>query len=75
MASTSSANQGGPGGFRERMRRVTHRRVHTKDGTREEGEAKKGQVDAARPTNSMGDQTGNVRTMVVSCVVMAIAPG
>lgn len=75
MAPTSSATQGSPGGFRERMRRVIHRPAHTKVGTREESEAKEGQVDVARQTNTVGDQTGSVRTMAVIGVIMAIAPG
>ena len=75
MAPTSSATQGSPGGFRERMRRLTQRRAHTKDGTREESEAKEGQVDTARQTNTVRDQTGNVRTMTTIGVIMATAPG
>ena len=57
------------------MREVTHRIAHIKDETREESKVKEGQADTARQTNTAGDQTGSVRSMVVIRVTMAIAPG
>ena len=74
MAPTSNATQGSPRGFRERVRRVTHRLAHTKVRTKEKSETKEGQEDAARQTNTVGGQTGNVRTMAVIGVIRAIAP-
>ena len=54
---------------------MSHRLAHTKAGSREENEAKMRQVDATRQTEIVEERTGNVCTMVVVGMIMAIVFG